>query len=367
MLKSQDIRAIVRLTSDTTVLDLSQILNWTPARTQKTIYLNGGGILSNTSIVDFNTARRMIQQAGREAAQADQQIQVHCMDDADVKDNIQSHLWEQRIKYWLTEAVELFSLPNRLSLETALVLTDMAVTQLILGSTYATPAVDTTEPFLEVEGGTPRFEWHDILSKFRVPSGGAPDAIEMAFLNDLHAARNDVIHTLAPFLLDRDNVYIWLFLALSFAAQWNVAPDQSTTGITNFLPALNAAGEADRERCVHWLNQFIPALLESALGPIQGQVNLDGSLGITDEPGRAFCPDLVITDQEGQRYSAQVEIPRTLNIITAQWWGYFQPSLVFVPLGYLARARYLAKLSNYPDDRLIPYLSPVPDSNRGGI
>lgn len=363
MLKSQDIRSIVRLTDHTTLLDLSQSLNWSPARTQKTIYLIGGGILSNTSTVEFNTARQLIRQTGREAALADQTLSIHCLDEIEIKENIQPHLWEQRIKNWLTEAVELFSLPDRLSLETALVLTDMAVTQLILGSTYAAPTSVAGKTFLEFEGITPRFEWHEILPKFRLPSGGAPDPIETAFLNDLHAGRNDVIHTLAPFLLDRDSVYIWLFLALSFAEQWNTAPEQSTEGIRNFLPALNAAGQADRERCVRWLNQFIPALLEAALGPIQVQLNLNGEQGITDELGRAFCPDLVITDQHGQRYSAQVEIPRTLNIITAQWWGYFQPSLVFVPLGYLAHARYLAKLASYPEDRLMPYISPVTEDS----
>lgn len=360
MLTSQDIREIVRLTADTTITDLSRILDWTPARTQKAAYLNGGGIKSNNSPVDLKTARLLIRQAGREAALEDQIVQVHpiAIDEKDI--NGEAVFWKQRIVFWLAEAVRNFALPGRLPLEVALVMTDMAVSQLILGAHYAPGSGD--DALLSIEGETPRFEWREILARFRLPSGIAPDAIETAFLNDLHAARNDVIHNLAPFLLDRDSVYLWLFLTLALAVQWDAAPDATTPGIAHFMPALDSAGEEIRIGCVDWLKGFIPTLLSSELGAIQVHQNLDGRLGLTDDLGKVFTPDIVITSQDSQRYSAQVEVPATLNSLTAHWWAYFQPSMVFIPLGYMARARSLARLTHYPEDRLMAYISPALES-----
>ena len=353
---SQDIRELVWITPDTTVLDLSRILQWTPARTQKEIYLNGGGIVSNASPVDFHTAQVLIRQAGLEAARPGEQVQIHCVEDLAPEPETEPPFWKQRIKYWLSTAVELFSIPGRFPMETALVLTDAAVTQLILGARYASSA--SGDSVIAIEGETPRFEWREILAQFSLPSGGPLDPIETAFLNDLHASRNDVIHNLAPFILNRDSVYIWVFLALSLASQLHAAPGPNTPGLTHFMPAMPEAGLEIREGSVRWLHDFIPSLLETALGPIQVQDNLGGNLGTVDDLGRAFIPDLVITDQAGRRYSALVEIPKTLNSLTAQWWAYYQPGFVFIPLGYLSHARYLARRSGYPEDRLIAYISP---------
>lgn len=364
MIKGQDLRELIWIAPQTSVLDLSRILDWTPARTQKEIYLNDGGIVSNTSPVDYHTARRLIHQAGLEAANTGEQAQTHCIEERERREEKQPTFWKQRIQYWLSASVEQFSKPGRLAMETALVMTDAAVTQLILGSIYASSAAG--DDLIAIEGETPRFEWRDILARFNLPSVGSLDQIETAFLNDLHAARNDVIHNLAPFILNRDSVYLWLFLALSLASQLQVAPEINTPGLTHFMPAMFEAGMAVRIGSVEWLKDFIPALLETALGPIRVQVNLGGGLGTVDDFGRAFCPDLVITDQAGQRYSAQVEIPATLNILTAQWWAYFQPSLVFIPLGYLAYARSLARLSGYPEDRLMAFISPTLSSPMAG-
>jgi len=344
------------------VVELAALLGWNTAKTQKEIYLNGGGIVANSSTVGFTAARALLRSTGLDARFEDpikQTVCGHCQ--AEIQPDVhagEAPLWKKRAGYWLKLALSHFSISGDVELETAALLMDTALTQLILGEKYG--QLDEASPDTPFALETTRIEWKEILSRFTLPGGKRPDAMEIAFLNDMHAARNDIIHGILPSLvLSKDSVYIWLFLSLALATQLGAIDIDDMAELYPFLPATSLADDTVRQGCVRWLVEFVPALLEPVLGKISIRLNMDGKLGIADDQRRAFLPDLVFEDKNGLRYSAQVEIPTTINFQTAQYWAYYTPSLVFVPLGYLAHARYLARLAGYPEANLMAYISPT--------
>lgn len=348
---------MVWLSAGTTAADLAHLLGWSPAKTQRTIYLNGGGIVSNLSVVDFKTARTLIRAMGREAGLTGQVETTRYFNDIETEpDGEKNRLWKERATFWLSAAVNQFIRPGRLALEAATIFTEMAASQLILAHVPVLVLPGELERFRD--GDALKTEWRETIFRFLLPVGEKPDAIELALLNDLHTVRNDIIHGIHEFGLAKDSVYLWLFLATALSTQFGVRLDLSPQELSPFLAVTELADEKIRMACIEYLAGFVPSLLESMLGPITVRLNSEKELGLSNDQGRAYLPDFVIETKDKKRYSAQVEVSTTINVGTAQWWKYHDPSLVFIPLGYLAQARYWARLAGYPEDRLIAYISP---------